>query len=145
VDVVGAVVRLTDVGADVLGAEVLGIAVVGLTDVGEDVLGLCFEVVGLADAGAIVVGVVLGIFVVGLMVVGAGERNVVGISHSSGLHAGPHIFGNSSPTCLQELYSDFEPPSADCNQVILWPHVYVPAPSVTGVFQTAIVQVEHLQ
>ena len=106
VDDVGAVVRLTDVGADVLGAEVLGIAVVGLTDVGEDVLGVmfCFEVVGLADAGAIVVGVVLGIFVVGLMVVGAGVRNVVGISHSSGLHAGPHIFGNSSPTCLQELY-----------------------------------------
>ena len=52
VDVVGAVVRLTDVGADELGAEVLGVAVVGLTDVGEDVLGvmLGFEVVGLAVA-----------------------------------------------------------------------------------------------
>ena len=52
VDVVGAVVKLTDVGADELGAEVLGVAVVGLTDVGEDVLGLMlgFEVVGLAVA-----------------------------------------------------------------------------------------------
>ena len=32
--------------------------------------------------------------------------------HSLGLHAGPHCCytENSSPTCMQELYSDFEPP-----------------------------------
>jgi hypothetical protein len=104
--------------------------------VGADVVG---DLLGLA-VGVDVIGDLLGVAVV----VGAGVWDVVGVSHSSGLHADPHLF-DSTPTCLQELYSDFVPPSADCNQVILWPHVYVPAPSVTGVFHTALVQVEHLQ
>ena len=63
---------------------------------------------------------------------------------SEGLHAGPHWSdGNSSETCLQESNSDL--PKSDWRYVIRPPHVYVPAPSVTGVFQIVSVQVEQPQ
>jgi len=58
---------------------------------------------------------------------------------------GPHWSeGNSSAICLQESCSDFDPPSIVCKYEMRSPHVNVPAPSVTGSFQTSL-QVEHPQ
>lgn len=66
--------------------------------------------------------------------------------HNAGLHSGPHWSeGNSSATCLQESYSDFDPPFDVCKYDIRSPHVKSPAASVTGVFQTVSVQAEHPQ
>lgn len=65
---------------------------------------------------------------------------------SKGLHAGPHwSSGNSCPIFVQDSYSDIDPPSIDCRNTARWPHVNVPAPSVTGVFHTASVQAEQPQ
>lgn len=76
---------------------------------------------------------------------GSGASRVLSILQSKGLHAGPQYDGNSSPTCLHDSYSVFNPPLVDCSQEIRCPQVNVPAPSVTGVFQTVLVQVEHPQ
>ena len=73
------------------------------------------------------------------------DSRVLSILQSKGLHAGPQYDGNSSPTCLHDSYSVFNPPLVDCSQEIRCPQVNVPAPSVTCVFQIVLVQVEHPQ